>query len=409
MLINDKKDGIIRAVEDRSAYTSATFQARAALGILKVPFLTGSLQKGTLDRDYWEIPATDSDSNSRYNEAMLRMQVLGDASGITEFASRRATNASFVRTRQVFQLGSFASTATGFSRYNVRAELPSGAVSESLQIESYKDTSWRFFNRGESHMAKAFFLGVRNVARGFTDPVLGVNIFMHDRKTRSAELTQSYVGFVNAVALNPEFLAFTPDLFSRGRAWGETVTMLDILFYKEAIEILRTVPHARLWSVFCEITGRSHESWESLDLQREASSDKYYYEQAKNAFWNISDAQKQSNQDKFMEKLVLALRSALASDSESYHPDILATLHRIVGSENMYLAARLTSPEGVGSGFPNGKPIYNVMGVNRYPDAHFANFEPTGVSDIYNFFDTGLAHRVVNPSSVDNPPRTGPR
>jgi hypothetical protein len=405
LLVVDKGTSVVNAVEDKSAYTELSIQARAAIGILKIPFMSANLQRGEIDRDYWEIPVQETDSNARFNEALLRMQVLGDTTGITPFATRKNISADFVKRRYAFQLSFLRSYATGYSRHDITQDNGDGTDPvESLQIDTYKDTAWRFFSHGERHYGKAFFLASKNEEGEFVNPILGLNLFLHDRKTSTEELSEYYLNLINTVALDSDFIPITPSSHTRDVKWGETVTMLDILFYKEAIDALLHVTPGEILEAFYEITGQDRNYWDLLERERTPSPDKYFYDKFKSTLWDIVKAQEQKDPEKQMNSLTLALRNSILKMGESFRPEILAVIHKIVGSDNIYLVGRITAPEGIEIAFPNGKPLFNTIGENRYPNARLNNFELGNISDIYNFFETRIVIDEPSPATDNDQP-----
>jgi hypothetical protein len=400
LLISDKGDGFVRVVEDSSAYTEASFKARAAFGVLKIPFLQANWQSGKMERDYWEIEVSKSKVNENLREALAKLRLTGDVVDMEAFANHKKTRADFVRRRYAFQILGVNSYSRGYNRYKI-TETTSAGRTKSLQIERYRDSSWRFFSHGERHYGKAFFLGAKNTEGGFDEPMIGVNMNILDRSTRVEELTQSYLSLLNGVALNSRFIEFSPNLFNRESDWGQLVIMLDVLFYKEAIgELLRATP-GELMEAFYQVTGKNQRYWQAVERVREASPEKAFYAGFKSTLSEVLSAQKEKSQSKRMDKLVGAFRNAILKMGETFRPEILATLHKIAGSKNIYLSARITSPEGGEIALPNGKPIYNVMGENRYPEYRFASFDLSEVSDLYNFFDTGIERYSPIPSSQE--------
>jgi hypothetical protein len=130
--------------------------------------------------------------------------------------------------------------------------------------------------------------------------------------------------------------------------------------------------------------------------QREDS----YTASVRKLFDNLIKARNKSGKSR-AKYLTRAMQSAIVKTSinKTFKGRIIGDIVDLLDEDDFFLAAKLTYPPYAENIFPNGKPVVNKKGVERYKDVRLHRFELTKSEEIYNFFDTLDKIGSIKPST----------
>ncbi|MFZ9519055.1 MAG: hypothetical protein ACO3A4_01125 [Silvanigrellaceae bacterium] len=404
-LVSDRADGKVDILLDNSHYTDLSAKVAAVLRVAFVeidfPFFDGTLRKGSIDRELWSLPANNPESKVRARTALQLVTTAMRTDYLPQLASRKQIDADYVMRKWGFNLFSLVTSLDTRTTADVdELDSNSGAgVVKSFQIENVSESLWRYpiFDVMERDTVKSFYLGIKNEEGGFDDTVVGLNIRSWDSATTSQELRQDYVQLAQKSAADANFIVFTPELHTNKDQWGAVVTMVDVLLYQSAIDVLFAVSEEKWWSEFTRLTKivpqRGRDATTSATEAALVAGFKNFLAQLENAR-RARDARSKA---KFLTQ-ALGNTAVTASLTSGIKGDLIGVVLSQLPEDSYFLSAKITSPLYKQNIFPQEKPLVNRRGTLKYRDARLHDFSLNTISVIYNFFDSVIPEGGIVPS-----------
>ena len=264
---------------------------------------------------------------------------------------------------------------------------------DKLQISTLSEEGWEskyVFEVKERRSARTFFTAIKDPNGGFKDTVLGLNIKMIDNITTSRELKNEYVRLANEIAADDYFIPFHPNLHINKDRWGFVETQVDILFYQDGINNILSATGREIDQAYNEVIG-----FAAFDVRE----DKPYQDDFMRMKRTIKKARKTKNRQKQADYLVRMLKNSVVATSMStgFKGELIGMLKKLA-KDGVFVVAKLAPPHNVENVFPDGKPLVNSYGKLRYKSRKLHNFEFSGVSHIYHYFDTVIPRDTLAPT-----------
>jgi hypothetical protein len=391
--------------EDRSQYNE--LKLRVFLEFFKtfrsIPYFT-YIHKGTLDREYVEMSTSGLEIDARKQKAMEQLLLEGDSTLMQEIGERKVIHDRFyerksyikllglIRRRSVYRVDRLQETYFPGESGTGRGTPP---VNDRLQVESRRLKSWRFFDNGERHYSLIRLTGKTGTGNSIKEPLLIIRLQVNDRSTHDSELKYGYLQFINRVALKEDFIDFDSTGHSINRLWGPTQVFVNMVFYEGAIKSLLQAQENDIWEALAQVTGKSAGYWRreartrynrGQPVGRYYSPEHYLAVKTRYFIRELRKARKCKDGQKKMQRLVNAFQKAVYTSGQTYSPSLLAVIHKLVGEDNIYMNALVTTPENKELIFPERTGLYNELGTDRGVTVSGFQFVFDDPSEIYYLF-----------------------
>jgi len=431
-LVDDKGNGSIQVMEDKSQYTRLSAELYAALGFVRFPLVTGTIEQGKIDRMFWKIksapeklqddqklttPVSDQESNfettrQRLRDSLMRVVGWADMSQLLAKSEKKRIQSDYVTNRFGANLFTLLLSHDSYRKDRITETQSTDGDEKisSLQIQRISEDIWKapIINIMEEDMVRAFFIGVEpiegtqkeasNTKVSYAAPVLGLNVKMYDSQTFSKELSSEYVDFVNAASGQRDFISFNALRQTNRDQWGGVLTQFDFLLYEGAIAKLMTVTREQMWEKFEFITGyrKSDLDANQPDLRRQRIVESF-----QKFVEFVVSAQGPIPRHKSAERLVKAMKSAVVTTSftAGFKGEVLGVLRCLLGDDDIFISAKIGTPIFSENIFPEGKPLVNRIGSLKFHDPKLHDFSLGGISHVYNFFDSIIPENSQVPSA----------
>lgn len=259
--------GSVLVHEDRSTYGNLAYRAYfRLLGLLKVSFMDGDIQKGQLEGRTFEIEDLDK---ANWQQALAEVLRHGNFNSLSALQKPlEETSAKFKTSRMRLSLPVFASLEIRKSRTDIKTVDANGATLKDLyQSRFSKKSRWSFFGRGEEAMVK---INVQSPKSGLNGAAANwaaeLSYAMVDKDTSSQEL-QSYLDFMNAVAWSTgdeKLIDFTPAAHSRNDRWEHQDVLVSLGYCQQGIENIFNSTREQFDEKFAQSLGISVEHLQKI-------------------------------------------------------------------------------------------------------------------------------------------------
>jgi hypothetical protein len=274
-----------------------------------------------------------------------------------------------------------------------RVDTVDDGINRYYQVESRKLKEWRYLDNGERHYSNIRFTGKTGKDKTVRDPMVSISLQVNDRSTFNSELKGGYLHFINTLALEKDFIDFEPGAHTVNGLWGYTQVFVNILLYKEAVENLIRADEADIWQALAEVTGKSVDYWcrkaqcrqyRGRPVAGQYSRSRYLAAKTRYFIKTLNRAYKTKNSRRKMRLVVKAVRKAVYNSGHMFSPVLLAVIHRLAGTENVYMNALVTVPENKENIFPARVSFYNETGTDRELEPPVFQFIFDDPSEIYH-------------------------
>ena len=409
--ISNKGNDTITVFNDKSFYTGLTKKIYWDFVLLRIPLLKNAIYDGDLDRVYYEMDTSDLKNNTDKMRSLEKAIFDNDLSAFKEYSKERNIHSIFKEKDSGYNIfGFFMGKSQTRTDDVVENYVEDGETREikNYQIELRRNSSWAFFDNGENHTNNVYFSAIPTENKGLKEAVLNLSINVVDNNTYSDEFADSYLNFVNKVALNPSFIKFNPHLYSKNEKWGVMEMSVNYILYPEAIDRLLAIDPESVWKTFIQISGENESVWrdrmqnyrdrsngvsndasETFGRDYTSASEKRK-EYLANKVWavisKLRKAQKEEDARDRMKGIVKVFKSAIYKSSGTYEPMILATIRKIVGEKNSFFNSMITARDGQENKLPAGEPLYNETGIKRAQQYTNHRFVFEDADEFYNLF-----------------------
>lgn len=397
LLVSDKGTDTVKVMVDDSVYTELALKLKLALSFVKFQFFEASLKSGRIERNFWEIRASENTRNNRFHEALAAVRSKADISSLENIVTHSRTIAKFKSSKRDFNFLNMIFDKTTKTRNDIE-EWSYGNnpwSQKRLQLEIKDESGWNGLYEGELRSGNAFFVGTRDGNGNFIDPVLGLNIFIEDRGASSKELA-SILKMINTATNDYTFMPIKPELHSRDHFWGTVWAYLDILIYESGIKKLLSISSNELYSSFYEVTGMYENQWNHAVKDRRPEA--RVFEDFNKTVSLITKAQSKDTSDDQIKYLVKALNKAFINTSGSIKSQVLAAIDNVLDEDDKFVGSRVTQPHYEEVIMPDGKPMVNQKGKLKHIDARLKDFDLTETNKVYNLFDSTYVKDDLAPS-----------
>lgn len=388
--------------EDNSLFTELAYRINLELGAIGIPVFKTHLRQGKLERNYYVLDLQKAQHQKALNQSLK----FGSNSAIRETGAVHKIDNKFLETQSNFNLFGLIRAETR-TRYDdiIEQHIDDPGPGQYVlirryQLEQLKRNSWNIGLTGEEQTSRVILTGKppleNNLGRGLEsiqDPYIQIILAMNDKTTKTSEL-ERYISMINEMALDKNFINFTPALHSRNNLWGETETFVTFNIYENGIQKLIDSNEEVFWRSLAIVTEKPESYWAralSTNLRNRrhmdvTNRDSFLAAKVKSMARHFRNAAKEKNSLSRMRSIHSALSQSVYSSDRAFRATILAMIHKIIGKENIHMTAFIGVPEDQENTFPGQIPLTNEMGVEQDVDELFYQFIFEDASDIYNAF-----------------------
>lgn len=358
----------------------------------RVPIFTAYTRKGKTIRQQVEVDLTDLAKNKAKQEAIEKLFQVNDATKLFGQGTVKTIDDRFREKKIAFSLLGLVKDRSIFRVDHIREK---GKPGVRLQVDSQKQKSWRFFDNGEKHFSWVRLTGKANGAGEMIDPVLTISLRINDLNTTDGELKNSYQGFMSKVAQDSRFMSFDSGAHSWNKRWGNVLVYFDMTLYEEGLQKLLQATSEDTWQSLGEVLGQSPGRLKYISQPVRHGGRLVYMGEPeesrlarKTAYFigELERAKKAKKSILKMSHLVQMIRKAVFLTGHGFDPTLLAVLHRLVGSKNLYLEAWITMPINRENVFPERIPLYDQLGERRRLEPEWFDYILEEPAEIYHFF-----------------------
>jgi hypothetical protein len=401
--ISQKSEEKAFVFSDASLFSELAYMISLELGPLGIPVFNHRLRQGSLKRQYYELDL----KNQTHKNALRKIKLFNFTNRLERIAHVHKIDDTFYEsnTRGNF-LGFFQSSAR--TRYDDITEShqndPSPDITtliRRLQMEHFKKTSWSFFSLDEEFKSQVLLrASTKNLDstqgqnfEGIERPHIEIQLLIDDLTTETSEFEQ-YIKMINKIALDPNFIQFTPSLHSRNHQWGELNVAVKMDLSQAGLSKLIQAKERDYWNALSKITQRPVSYWaralktnlrnrRHLDVR---TRDTYLANQLNSLARHLRNVGRERDDFWRMRSLHAAFTKAIYTSNQAYRPTLLAVIHEIVGSENIFLEGIISAAPDQEGHLPGKKPLYNKLGTPKDQGHPFYQFYFEQASDVYNAF-----------------------
>jgi hypothetical protein len=373
-----KKNKTLKIYKDRTKFTALNKAIYADLLFLRLPVWKSSNQDGVLGRKIFKLNLNTGDKENKLN-ALDDVLRYGDIQRVESLAEKHELHSNYVLERtdvNIFEMFDIEDKKRVDDLTYVIYEKNGDIETEKyLQVDIKESTEWSFLGDGEFKKSSFQLLGKVSKNGKINKPRLEVKFVIEDQRTVTEELGDHYINLINKIALNSNFLVFTPELYSRNGEWGSTNTIINLEYNKDAINKILSTTEDEYYKIMSDNSNRDVAFWKSR--RRADVSDRFrtlrrrYQKFVK----RIMSAKKQLNEKKKYEIFVDAMNGLVWKHKESFNYLLLQRINKIVGSKNYFLEAMITMPEDKEMRLPAKTPLYNIMNKELRKRSDFYEFD----------------------------------
>lgn len=349
------------------------------------------VQKGWLTRDRVELDTADLENNPDKRRALDLLLLEGDASLIKQIGRKTSLRTRFSERKSQLKLLGITKRRSVFRKDRLTLKNEK-AEKEFLLLENRKLKQWSFLDNGERHFSSVFLSAETRPGNKVVNPRATLRLRVNDRSTRDGELKYGYLSFINRLAGDKEFISFDSALHSVNRIWGPTRTEVNLVLYEPAIRQLLTIQPPEIWRALESLTGKPAKLWQRLArnryrrgriMPRYRSKEHYLAVKTRYFIRELTRARRAKGGPEKMRLLHSALSKTVFTSGQAFEPTMPALLHRLVGSDHIFLDALISMPENKELIFPARAPLYNRLGIYRDSDVPTFRFSFDDPSEIF--------------------------
>lgn len=378
---------------DTSLYNDLVGKIYAQLLFLRLPMLSYNSENGTIARNVYKIKY----KNKKLDEVMgaLDSFILGsDLSQIERLASLTKIDSDFVSSRHKFDFLGIFKTKSKRRIDDIEQVVYSESDPEKtrrFQMNIEDSMKWSIFGNSETKDYQVAIAGEVNENLDVKNPLLHINLHIHDKDTKGIEFGNAYIGVVNKIANDPHFLNFNPELHTKNNLWGSSTLNIKLLYDEVAMNKLLSVEDEDYWD---SLANKMDISLEKLKARRKIGVDRttirWNYKEARQLkevlkFFGYARESK-TQRDRYMH-LTDAISNAIWQEDGSYNPELISLFNSIIGNDHIFLKATLTQDEKAEMKYPARTPIYNETGGAARDRLDYYEFDFDDANSIWTIFD----------------------
>ncbi len=414
-----KNNSEVLAYEDTSLYTEDGARILVELGLLKLPVAATKFRKGFLNGTAYHLNLRDDAAMvTKISNEITEIIEYGDFSGVPELASAREFEVKFDEEESSWNFFGFFGGRSR-SRYEeilawdktTLKQACSGELQCLVQYRSEKESFWDFLTNGEQHRVRTTVFGVMNESRTKIEkPMVQLQYYVKDKLSETHEFEPAYLGFLNGVSGDRDFIPFTPSKHTVNDIWGEMVVQSNIYFYEEAIRKLLALGHEnnrigkeQFVESLAEAAGLSKKLGPKYFALFKKHGDgarvfipekhEHFVKSLKGVVWffsRLKQALIDPDLDDQVTNIANALGEAAARNKEFYNPTLLGTIVRFAGFDNVYMNASIGSPPDRENKLLDHEYLYGEKGTWQELQGKYLIFSPWEPYELYTMMDTLL-------------------
>ncbi|OQW46420.1 MAG: hypothetical protein A4S09_05470 [Proteobacteria bacterium SG_bin7] len=410
-VVADKGDDRIVFYEDTSFHNDVAIKLFANLAISRIPFFRyNQVNYGQMNGRAWILRRSDAAVMKIFNQDLLSKIVRdGDFSqigAIPQMVPKEIDSKILKAKTWTFNLfGFFQRVRTNRQdTISVREGDYSGA--DVFKDDYVRKDGYSFFGVREQDQIRVIGYLTQKVGDQSKDPFIAVTMNLRDSNTKSKELDDGFIKFLNGVYPLKQ-LNFTADLHSSNQRWGSTEMRLYIAYYREALTRLLDMDEAEFVKSFIALEAYDNskimQAWrqlyspDSLVKKGEMRSADIILPghivddliHLSNFMRAVRMAKSARDIDQIIE-LNRAIREAIYDDvlGNSYDGSLFAAINSWVGEENLFISREVTAPYDTENRFPGGQGLqWEDVGIDRKPQFAGMILLPEDVLEVWTMFE----------------------
>jgi uncharacterized protein YeaC (DUF1315 family) len=384
--IMHKKDEDYSVMRDFSHFHSWHAALYANLYILRIPVFQADKYNGNLFRSIYNFKIEEGKES---NEKLAYEYFLktGDLIPLSEVSTQETIETDYVTQRGFFDF-------FGFLRSDDRKRSDEILYKHDDQEENFYQLDieqireWEFFDNGETKNRRFHLLADLNEENPeiINDVDLRVRIDIFDMDTKMDELDGKYLPMLNKVALNKNFIPFSPRLHSTNDTWGNMKVSLELGYPRKALDRILAITEDEFYTLMENSSNMDADFWRSYERDGIPNHIIYLKGQIHSFLNGIKKANKKDNPKEKYKKLTETIKKTIWKSDGYFNTTILERINYLVGSKDYYIRGIITMPEFAEMRLPADVPLFNKRNPHLYKSHTYFQFDYHRMEEIwYNF------------------------
>lgn len=206
-------------------------------------------------------------------------------------------------------------------------------------------------------------------------PAIRAWITIDDLFTESHEL-QEYISKINLLALDKKFLDFDVAAHTKNNYWDKVNVDVRMMYTEKAVNKLLNTSEDEFFKAIAEKSNRDVKFWSSrVDNDIIDKNSRMLRSVYRKFVKHIVKAKKTKDSISKFKIVAKALNSLITKQGESFAGILLQRVHAIVGIENLYLEAHISTPSEFESKLVSGLDLYNHVNPKLKEKIEFFEFD----------------------------------
>ncbi len=360
---------------DRAPFDNIKRTLYAELLLFRIPIWHSPHSNGDLVRKAYVL--SEQVTKGECQNILDDVVVLGDLGKLVEVAEHREVYSSYVEKRSISDFfGLFG--ATGLFREDRFTELiysKEGDIEnrDFYQLQIEESGFWDFFKLGELKRHNLRLLGrVDREQDQLSEAYLDFRFLIDDKQTTTGEFVNSSLKLVDDLSLTPDYLNFTPELYSNDEGWGQSYTQVRIGYPQKTMDKIINTDASIFYELLGKFTKRSAAFWKRRSRNKLSVALNNYKRRLRKFMSYIKQARGLTGQKRY-KKLLNAINTMTWRANGGFDTSFLKIINHIVGKDSYYFEALVSLPDAGQKILLFDSTLYNHS--NPYLRRDIGNYE----------------------------------
>ena len=377
--------------KDVSPYKVLYKTLYASLKILRIPVWWATDMSGVLGRQIYKVNLDEGSRESKL-KALDQVLIYSDLYALDGLAVKTNLTDSYVLERSQLNFLNL------FKRdYNRRVDKINEIIYEkngdfneeldTLQAVVDKKNEWSFLGDGEEKRRRYRLNGSKQADGTIKNPYLDVRFEINDFHTKTVELSEGYIPFINKAALDKNFIEFSPELHTRNDLWGHITVNVHMMYNKEALDKILITPINVFNELMAKRSDMSAELWGTKNNYKNYTGRvKEILRRYQQFIKHLTLAQQAVSESDMYIHLIDAIDHSIWRDTHSFDTVLLQTINNLVGVDNYYVKGIVSMPENKEMRLPAKAPLVNLRNKDLKKKLEFKEFDFDNAEEIWEVF-----------------------
>lgn len=378
-----RKENKFLIYKDQDHYHSTYQELFATFLFLKLPVFEHENKSGVLLRQIYEFEYDNNNQDDKDLKLGLVSRILetADINVLADYVRPMSLRSEYVTDYSNLNLLLFNNQGVRREETITQSQVNSdnSVVNQSFyQVDlDRRYTRSALLGREERSKSIRFMGNINPETEEIHQPAIEIELKVEDDFTKGEEFSK-YIETVNKLAMQEDFLQFTPELHTNNDIWNQTVMEAKIIYNSQGVENLLNATEDDYYEVMAQSSNRDARFWRSrVDEDIIDRKSRRLRRKFKRFVRNIMKAKRKNDNKERYSILMDAISGVIDREEGSFSTTLLQRIQRVVGRENMYMAGMIYLPLNSKLNLPTELPIYNELNSHNKVETIFFNLDST--------------------------------